>query len=1167
MYLKKINVYGFKSFVDSTEVSFKGDIVGVVGPNGCGKSNVIDAVRWVMGESSAKMLRGASMDDVIFNGSSTRKAVGKASVELLFDNSLGRIKSAYAEFAEIAIRRTLSRDGQSIYLINDKKVRRKDVVDLFRGTGLGPRSYSIIEQGMVSRIVEARPEDLRAFVEEAAGISRYKDKRRETEIRIKNTRENLERVEDIRGELLKQVARLKRQAQSARRYRTLQSERRDTTGQLYALRYHELQTLEQEDIERLKEAKLNLEKTLSKQRHFEADIEAERAQHTDLQSHLNQTQGQFYQAGAEVAKLEQEIDHIKRSQKRLTQERDELTAAVNKVEAEVNTDQLRLTDTEAEILALEPAIKRAEIELTEVQATMQQASKKRNQWQDEWNQFSQSLQRPIHEKQVQQSLIDQLARQEGRSSQSHRQMTLELDTISQALTTERDQVSEANVSSKAQAVAAADSAINDYEQKLAGLRDELRNVQSDVSDQRSIQQTASARLNSLREFQQAELGDDKQEAQLQSMGLSNHLKLAQRIVVEKGWQRAADRILAPFLNAITGVDPLHAVWQSDDDDQTLTAFSDEALTPNNDSSHDWPKLADFVTSESAYLTSLLGGVFVAETLADALSMRQSLYNGDKVVTQTGTIIGRNWISHANQASLNTGFLVRAEEIQALQTQLDAAATTLAPLQARQPAIEEELRATEQELGRSRQSRRELGLELSRLDSELARQNTTRENQQLRKQVLEQELKELVALIEEEQSRKVSAQLALAQASAEAGELNEIQQELTERGDAVKSTARESETRLSSKQTAMHQLALSKARLETAVDSLRKGLERLAEQQLSLQARSAQIDESKQSTTKPLSQLNQQLQLAIETRQTVEGQLAKVRDTIASHEDALRDMQQVLSRRVQAVATAREQQEREKMGLNSVEVRQQTMVEEIAKEGYKLKRLMKKADFSTPLHECEAQLEKLNRKIGNIGPVNLVAIEEYETESERANYLEQQHADLTKALETLEAVINKMDKETKKRFRQTFKALNKGFSNFFPKLFGGGRASLELTTDDWLTTGIAVTAQPPGKRNSTIYLLSGGEKALTAVALLFGLFELNPAPFCMLDEVDAPLDDANVDRFCQTLNTLSEYSQMIVITHNKITMQAAQSLIGVTMNEPGVSRVVSVSVDDAMKMVD
>lgn len=1170
MRLKRIKVFGFKSFVDPTTVVIKGKLAGVVGPNGCGKSNVIDAVRWVMGESSAKMLRGDSMEDVIFNGSRDRKPVGKASVELLFDNKLGRIKSHYKDFSEIAVRRTLTRDGKSDYLINDKKVRRKDVLDLFRGTGLGPRSYSIIEQGMVSRIVEAKPEDLRAFVEEAAGISKYKDRRRETENRIRNTRENLERVEDIRGELTTQLARLKRQANAAERYKLLQGERHTLRGQHYWLRVQALDALKESDKARAADAEVALEKALAVQREEETGVETLRAELGVRQENLNQAQADYYEAGAKVSKIEQQIVNQQQLNQQRQQNLDELAQALANTKASLEADEEHQSLLDEGIAALSPQMAEAEKSVASAQQVYEDKNADRNARQEEWNAFNQSMQKPAHQKQVLESTINHLTQQQTRTAARFAQLENTRNAIN--LSEIESQLSQATI-----AFAEREQDAKGYEEKLLALEEGLvarrQALKSDEDTAASLRAELGAlesRLLSLQEIQQHTLDTDDLIYQqwLQQSKLDALPLLAQRLRVTPGWERAADRALGAFLQARVDEKGQHNLWQSEAQ-QGVTLVNAESGESAANPTIALPLLSTLVTAANISLDALMGNCYGAESLSVALAVRAQLLPGEYIVTRDGVMLGRNWLSHASDDRLNTGYLVREEEIQRLEGQVGDLREQLAPLATKIDGHRTTIEQDERTLAEVRQQFRNTSPQINRLSNDVSRLTANFAQQQERLASLGSEIDEVARQQQEEITRIAEAKASLQQATQDVALVEADREKLAQAVEAARTAYETAATDLKTAQQAQHSLTIEQTRLDAEKRSLTDSITRWQQQLQNTETQQLALSQQMSAEQSPVSGLQTELEAGLAVREQAQEKLTQLRDALAAQDERLRHKQLLVSQKAQQVATAREQLERENMGLQAVTTRREALMEELVRDGYSLDDIRPQDDeeITGDVDSVAADIQKLDDKISRIGAVNLVAIEEFETQSERAEYLQKQYDDLTEALATLEAVIHKIDKETKTRFSSTFHQLQKGFSSFFPKLFGGGRAALSLTSDDLLTTGIAVTAQPPGKRNSTIHLLSGGEKALTAVALLFALFELNPAPFCMMDEVDAPLDDANVARFCETIQSLADHSQIVVITHNKITMEAVETLIGVTQTEAGVSRVVSVNLDDALQMVD
>lgn len=1167
MRLKNISVSGFKSFVDATKVTFSGELVGVVGPNGCGKSNVIDAVRWVMGESSAKMLRGDSMEDVIFNGSSTRKPVGRCSVELLFDNSLGRVKSVYKDFAEIAIKRVLSRDGKSEYRINDKKVRRKDVVDLFRGTGLGPRSYSIIEQGMVSRIIEAKPEDLRTYVEEAAGIAKYKDRRHETETRIRQTRENIERSEDIRSELLAQLRHLKRQAQAAERFKNLQAQKRAQMAIFFKLREAQIAGQLDQDQNKLDLANNEYEKTIAKQRELESKIEVSRAGQGQAQDEVNQIQAEFYETGSTVSQLEQQIEHIKSAHSQRVTELADLQQSLQSINEQLAIDQsyaeqLRLqTDAAApNLIALEQQVR------TNAESLMQTQQQLR-EWQAQQTQQHLELQSAEANRQVQQTLISQLSNQAQRVSARVDQLQTEQTQLGGQLETVDFDAVKLAFATQQSGLLDLDQQISEINKQLDTQLASVQKTQSQWADQRTLSQTYNARLSSLQEFQQASLhhADSQYQQWLESQGLDETDILVNRITVSSGWQRAADRVLSPFFQSVIDNKEEHWIWNQMPE-QAITLLSTNQNKQSEVRSFGLPPLSELISVKGVSLQHILSGFYAAKSLEQAQSFREQLQGNEVIVCQSGTLYGANWVSHASESAMNTGYLVREEEIASLSQQVEQANSGVQSLSTQLESAQQAQVELEQQLSQLRQQQREQGQELSNKRNELTKLDSQAAHTQQMLSSIQTELHQLSVLQDQEYIKLNQAKAGLDIAEQQISTTSEAKSALNVQGDQFKQQLSLQEKSHRSAQLLLNESNLNKARLETELNSVKTGVERLQAQLEQLLARQTEIQSKLSDGSNPVEGLKVQLQEKLQLRQKIEARLIASRESMTGRDNQFRELQGQLGQCVQEVNVARGAVEDLRVAHQGREVRKQTLIEEASREGYDRCELILEDD-TLSIENCEELIANIDRKLSMVGAVNLVAIEEFETQSERAEYLYRQHKDLETALETLEQVIRKIDKETRVRFEETYTALEKSFSDYFPKLFGGGRASLTLTSEDWLTTGITVVAYPPGKRNSTIHLLSGGEKALTAVALLFSLFELNPAPFCMMDEVDASLDDANVVRFCDTLKTLGQRAQIIVVTHNKITMQAANSLIGVTQNEPGVARVVSVDVDQALSMVD
>ncbi len=1165
MRLKRLNVSGFKSFVDSTVITVPADFTGIVGPNGCGKSNVIDAVRWVMGEISARNLRGENMSDVIFNGSAVRKPVGKASVELVFDNSEGTAPGNYAAFSEIAVKRTLSRDGTSEYIINRSRCRRRDITDLFRGTGLGHRSYSIIEQGMVSRIVEARPEDLRAFVEEAAGISRYKDRRRETETRIRHTRENLDRVEDIRGELGAQLRRLQRQSQAARRYRRLKDEERQINGQLLGVRYRVMKERSTGQARRISEEQNRVESELAEQRSLERQAGEIRSEQVESQSQVNEIQGEFYSVGADVASVEQKIEHTRETEQQQRGELDRLTVSLAEIAAQLEQDTLECRELEEKLGHSDMLRTESAARLRDIQERLAEHEQRLEDWQERWHEFTQRAAEPARDQEVQQTRIGQLESVDLKLQER----LARLDDENMKLLEEEETL---DVESARGAVRQQDEIARQKSSELQRLVDELANGRKaeeelvhTVDTGRQGMHAKTSRLETLEDLQETALRqDDDYRSWLEKRGLSHAPRLTAEINVADGWEIAADAVLGNRLAGL-GVGSLENTVADETALPTSDLFFIESrgpsvsVTPANDT------LLSKLHCKRYDFQPLLAGIYVAETLSQAMARRPELATYECVVTRCGTVIGQNWIraprGHADQA----GLLAREEEIEQLRSEVSQLVIATAELEQELNQAREMVRFAEQQQQTLQHEFGNIQVVRDEFRQVLAGKEARFVQIEARRQQLLNEIDEVISELDGTGQELDQAGRSLALAQDETGSVDDARETLLEQKQTISADLIQARRAVQEGRDQLHQTELNLQVLRASLESLQAGRERLVSQSQGNQERRSELENILAQGSEPEQVLQQRLQKLLDRRIEVDAQLASARSRHGLLDEKLRANQGLLSECEQRVAVARDVLEEQRLLGQELNVRAETLVDQITADDFDLDELMRDLPEEADEEIWAEKSQQLGEKISRIGPVNLVAIEEFEEQSERKTYLDAQHADLVESLETLEAAIHKIDRETRERFRNTFDQLNEGFTEFFPRLFGGGTAVLELTGDDLLTAGVTVMARPPGKRNSSIHLLSGGEKALTAVALLFALFRLNPAPFCILDEVDAPLDDANVVRYCETLRALSERSQLIVITHNKITMESADVLLGVTMGEPGVSAIVSVDIDQAVEM--
>ncbi len=1166
MRLSKIKLAGFKSFVDPTTIHFPSNLIGVVGPNGCGKSNVIDAVRWVMGESSARHLRGDSMADVIFNGSSVRKPVGTAAIELVFDNADGSVGGQFASYSEIAARRALSRDGTSSYFLNGSRCRRKDITNLFLGTGLGPRSYAIIEQGMISRLIEARPEELRMYLEEAAGISRYKERRRESETRIRHTRENLERLNDVREEVEKQIRHLQRQARAAERYRAMKGEERRLEAELLAIRLAALEAEESRHKAALGERETAMQAAVAGLRQVEAELERARAQHHEDSEALNTVQGNYYRVGAEISRLEQSIRHARELQQRQREELEQAEQGIGDIRQHIERDQGLLSELDRVLGVLGPELDAARTAESASAEGLRSAEERMQAWQAGWEAFNQEASSTRETVEVERARIEQLDGQLARLAERRQRLQDEQARLAEEaghpdLVAMEAQLGEAR--EREADTQARDEAVRD---EIVTLRDQDRQLAAQLDQERSTLQTLRGTLASLEALQEAALGrrGGKVADWLEGQGLAERPRLAERLTVEAGWERAIETVLGSYLEAVC-VDGLDEIATALDSlTHGAVSFLESSADSGSARAADGQSLASRAQGPTGVL-ALLGGVFAVEDLAAALVRRRELGPAESVITRDGIWIGPKWLRVNRADDPRAGVLTREQEIRELRASIGGAAYEVEELSARH----EEIRARLAMLESSREQVRQEAAEAHRAAAGLqAALQTTRsrvEQTAARLAALAGEMNEIDAQIAEAASSIRQSRARLQQGIELMGAFDGRRQGLEADRDRLQVALRAARDQATADRAVAQEIAIRVESRRSSLDSAGLSMQRFQDQLARVGARKTELERQLEDGLAPLESMQRELEALLEQRVTVEAELGAARRKVQSLEADLRELQERRNARDQEVDAAREIFEGLRLETREVSVRRQTAAEQFTTTGFELDTLRAGLPPEAGVLAWEEQLGQLAARIERLGPINLASIDELREQSERKQYLDAQLADLNDALTTLENAIRKIDRETRARFKETFDRVNAGMQEIFPKLFGGGHAFLQLESDDLLEAGVTVMARPPGKRISTIHLLSGGEKALTAVALVFAIFQLNPAPFCMLDEVDAPLDDANVGRFCDIVRAMSDKVQFIIITHNKTTMEMVHQLTGVTMYEPGVSRLVAVDIDEAVRM--
>ncbi|MCV2361168.1 chromosome segregation protein SMC [Paucibacter sp. TC2R-5] len=1169
MRLNSIKLAGFKSFADPTVFQLPGQLVGVVGPNGCGKSNIMDAVRWVLGESKASELRGESMQDVIFNGSGNRKPASRASVELVFANEDARAGGQWNQFAEIAVKRVLTRDGSSSYFINNQPVRRRDVQDVFLGTGLGPRAYAIIGQGTISRLIESKPEEMRMFLEEAAGVSKYKERRRETENRLRDTRENLTRVDDILRELNANLEKLEKQAEVAASYRGLQD-----AG---TLKLHQLWFLKQRDAAaeqgRVKaehlEATNALEARLAELRHVEAELEAVRQAHYAAGDELHASQGRYAEAQLEVSRLEERIRYVVEGRQRVEARLIELQAQnqqwqerslQSKDELETIAEQIAAAEEQSEILAAQA--EEQALNLPNAEDAVRAAQARANE------------QRALVV-QVQQQI--QVLAAESRSVE---EQTRQLRTRRERLAAERqglaapdqDKLAELKRTSESadEARDMADARLHELGEQLPQLEEARRAAQTDTNQQLAKQGALSARLDALRALQEKVQTEGKLKPWLAKHGLDGLAGLWTRLHIKPGWENALEASLRERMTALE-VGRLVTVraFEQDAPPARLAFYSPPAITIAN-SHHTLPRLSDLLRLDSPGLSALLNdwleGVYTAESLDEAMANRARLSHGELIMTAAGHAVSQFAVSFYAPDSEQAGMLARAQEIEHLVLELRAQALI---------AEESKSALVRAEAGYTDASQRLLGLRREAVENqnrahqlhvELLRLTGQAEAASSRRSQLEDELFEIDAQAEELQERRMTGEARFEELDMQLATTQERHAELE---DATLLAER----RLSE---AREQLRGLERRAQEAQYSARALASRRSELQRSIETAAQQLQtnqQSMESLQREMDTLNDAaaqagLQDALALKMEREQALAGVRSGYDDLSLRLRQMDEQRLAFERSLDPLRERLTKLQLEEQAAQLGGAQYLEQLLAAGVDMEALALNIEAGqVKLYGLQGEIDRINREIAALGAVNLAALDELTSARERKTFLDSQCADLQSAMSTLEDAIHKIDLETRDLLAATFEQVNMHFGRMFPILFGGGQAKLMMTGDEILDAGVQVMAQPPGKKNSTIHLLSGGEKALTAIALVFAIFQLNPAPFCLLDEVDAPLDDANTERYAKLVAEMSSGTQFLFISHNKIAMEMAEQLIGVTMQEQGVSRIVAVDMDKALALAE
>ncbi|MGZ8289174.1 MAG: chromosome segregation protein SMC [Telluria sp.] len=1165
MRLSSIKLSGFKSFVDPTNFHVPGQLVGVVGPNGCGKSNIIDAVRWVLGESKASELRGESMQDVIFNGSTHRKPAGRASVELVFDNNDGKAAGQWGQYAEIAVKRTLTRDGTSTYYINSQPVRRRDIQDIFLGTGLGPRAYAIIGQGMISRIIESRPEELRVFLEEAAGVSKYKERRRETENRLNDTRENLLRVEDILRELNANLEKLEAQAVVANKFHSLQADQEEKQKLLWLLRKNEAKAEQTKYFREMAQAQTDLEEQTAKLRHVELDLERMRQAHFSVGDRLHTAQGHLYQTNSEIGSLEAQIKFVIESRTRLQNQIGTLTAQRNQWQAQAQEYQEQIE--EAEYL-LEELGGRVEQSQMSAEAQNERIPALETAWREAQNKTTESRQKIMqaqqqielssaHQRNASNILNGLLTRRE-RLQQEKNGLNL---PDSSHLSNLKMQLEE-----KQQALEEQSMMLEEAAEQQQQVEEERTAAQAQVNAETTANAQLEARLSALKQLQERVQTQGKVQPWLKKHELDGLPRLWQKLHIEQGWETAMEAVLRERTGALelSNIDWARAFF-SDAPPAKLALYAptlEHAASPLE--VNGLKPFANLLKLNETGLRGLLhdwlNNVFAADDTATAFAERGKLPLGGSFITRQGHVVTQSSVRFYAADSEQEGMLGRQQEIENITRQLRAQA--MLADEARSRLVRADAAATDlaRRLQDSRQRIASLTQAVHGLQIEVVKQSEVEARFNQRSTQIATDLAEIAMQEAEQQQIQAEAEERFEQLDMELAEL----QGAHEDGQTV---FLEKEQALADARQQLREMERAAQEAQFAEKSQRSKIEELRRNIATATQQASQVGESIELGQQELESLeagaaSDGLQDLLERRTSQERALADARHELDQITQQLRSAE---DSRMQAERSLQPQRDK----ITEMQLKEQAarLNQEQFDEALKVVQA-DEAALSEKLHPdmkasyLQGEVTRLTNAITALGAVNLAALDELAQASERKNFLDSQNADLTEAISTLEDAISKIDKETRDLLQDTFDRVNQHFSELFPILFGGGNAKLVMTGDEILDSGVQVMAQPPGKKNATIHLLSGGEKALTATALVFSMFRLNPAPFCLLDEVDAPLDDANTERFCRMVKRMSDHTQFLFISHNKIAMEMANQLIGVTMQEQGVSRIVAVDMESA-----
>jgi len=1164
MRLKHIKLAGFKSFVDPTKVPFEQQMTAIVGPNGCGKSNIIDAVRWVLGESSAKNLRGDAMTDVIFNGAATRKPVGQASVELLFDNIDGRIQGHMADRNQVSIRRVINRDSQNTYYLNGSKCRRRDITDIFLGTGLGPRSYAIIEQGTISKLIESKPQELRIFIEEAAGISKYKERRRDTENRIRHTRENLERLSDVRIELGLQIDKLHQQAEAAKRFKTLKAKERKYRAEFTVLKWQKFDKQANEQKLQVSKYQAEIEALIVEQKKIDIELFNAKQQITIG----GESSGELHQKklllSNNIARAEQNIKHLKQQKSKAQSDNSVTQQQLINAQQLVLAEQEKLQHNTSTIAEHTPELELIEQQLLESQVQLdnfiEQQRSEHQQWQMLQLQHKTESEQQLNVKQKISQLTEQISHQQQREKALTHLITNLLD---EKLTgnTESTVDLHAKLLIQESLHETFVKQLSDNDTKQVDLTRAISQVTKQQAQNTGEISALTLTLNQL--IKQQNQQNDwslEQKEWLNEQGVNGLGEVYQLLQVEAGWQASVEQVLHHWLQGelvekfpeqLT-IEPLFLVLRDQKNNLDSTSSIQAKMGTLAEKAKGLPAI-----------TSFLNNIVLADDYQHAQGMLSSLEQHQSVICKDGTWLSAYFLRKGS-AETHNALLQLTENIANTSEQilqLEANNTKNKDKEDQLVNSKEKLASEAKEL---KVASEQCMNQCQSIKQQIALGKQAEQQRDKQSAIYQQELSELEVLLIQNKQMLLAQETALEQLPVhDTNQLIDIstaQENLQRKIQDSQGNTQKYHQKKHHQVLVIEKLNHEQAQGQLSLARAQESIQQLTEQQNTHQK---VIEEC----VLPLQLDEQKLQVWLIDVAKLDETIAKIQHDTTDTQTLIMDVELKAQQLVKQINNKKEQINTVHLSAESYRLRADAALEQLNEMQQNLSAVQDSIPEEAKEGLWQAHIVNIGKDINRLGAINLAAINEYQVQFERKTYLDQQDEDLTQAINTLELAIAKIDKESRHKFKDTFEKINGDLKALFPKVFGGGSAYLALTDDDMLETGVTIMARPPGKKNSTIHLLSGGEKALTALSLVFAIFRLNPAPFCMLDEVDAPLDDANVSRFCNLVREMSQTVQFIYISHNKIAMEMASQLTGVTMFEPGVSRMVAVDIDEAIAMAE